>query len=52
MGVDRVVYYASQSERYTARFIVYLPLEKVQSWSSWKEGERVSIDDDCIDDGQ
>lgn len=52
MGFHRTVYYASQSERYTAGIAVHLPVEKVQSWSSRKEGKRVSVDDDCVDDGK
>lgn len=51
MGIDCIVYDPSQSERYTAGLVVHLSPEKVQSRSSWKEGERVSIDDDCVDDG-
>lgn len=39
MGIDRVVHYASQSECYSTSVAVYLPIEKVQSWGSWKEGE-------------
>lgn len=39
MGIDRSVHDASQSECDTARLIVYLPLEKVQSGGSWKEGK-------------
>lgn len=52
MGIDSVVHDASQSECYTSRLVVHLPIEKVQSWGSWKKGQRVSLDDDCIDDGQ